>query len=98
MIRIYFSKLKNNNLEITENMLNDILSYMKRQDKEIERLKERLDIAQTAYLSLDEKINKAIEYIEENCSEHGNEESMWFYRTINADNVINILKGVDKKW
>ena len=38
MIKIYFNKLENGNLEITENMLNDILSYMKRQEKEIERL------------------------------------------------------------
>lgn len=44
-----------------------------------------------------ERQDKAIEYIEENCSEHGNEESMWFYRTINADNVLNILKGDDKE-
>lgn len=43
MIRIYFSKLKNNNLEITEKMLNDILSHMKTQDKEIERLNNILD-------------------------------------------------------
>ena len=51
-------------------------------DLEIERLK---DI-----------IKEVREYIEENCSERGNEESMWFYRIINADNVLNILKGVDK--
>ena len=38
MIRIYFSKLKNGNLEITEKMLNDILSHMKIQDNEIKRL------------------------------------------------------------
>lgn len=39
MIRIYFSKLENGNLEITEKMLNDILSHMKRQDELIEQLK-----------------------------------------------------------
>lgn len=52
---------------------------------------------ETFFIGADALINKAIEYIEENCSEHGNEESMWFYRTINADNVLNILKGVDKE-
>ena len=39
MIKIEFKKLENNNLEITEKMLNDILSHMKRQDELIERLK-----------------------------------------------------------
>ena len=38
-----------------------------------------------------EKIDKAIEYIQENCTEYG--EGKWAYRTINADNVIEILKG-----
>lgn len=43
MIRVFFSKLDNGNLEITEKMLNDILSYIKRQDKEIERLNNIID-------------------------------------------------------
>ena len=34
MIRVYFKKLENGNLEITQDMLTDILSHMKRQDKE----------------------------------------------------------------
>lgn len=46
---------------------------------------------------LENQINKAIDYIEENYTEYGNIESKWYYRTINADNVINILKGVDKE-
>ena len=41
------------------------------------------------------KNKKAIEYIEENCTECG--EGKWAYRTINADNTLNILNGVDKE-
>lgn len=40
-------------------------------------------------------IKEVREYIEENCTEHG--EGKWAYRTINADNILNILKGVDKE-
>lgn len=40
MIKIEFSKLKNGNLEITEDMLNGILSYMKRQENYIKQLKQ----------------------------------------------------------
>lgn len=62
--------------------------------EEIERLKERLDIAQTAYLSLDEKINKAIEYIEEDI--RGN----YFKRYDDevykmCEDLLGILKGDD---
>lgn len=55
------------------------------------------ELAKYTISDLHHRINQAIEYIEENCTEHGNEESMWFYRTINADNVLNILKGDDKE-
>ncbi len=40
MIRVYFKKLENSNLEITEKMLNDILSYIKRQENEIKTLEQ----------------------------------------------------------
>ncbi len=70
-------------------------------DKEIERLKEKNEELRALYESEREvkedyksKNNKAIEYIEENCTEYG--EGKWAYRTINADNTLNILKGVDK--
>lgn len=60
-------------------------------DKEIEQLKERLNISQTAYLSVDEKINKAIKILGE-----------WtiFETSACTDRIISetldILKGVDK--
>ena len=38
MIKVYCNILENGNLEITQDMLTDILSYMKRQDNKIEIL------------------------------------------------------------
>lgn len=43
MIRIDFKKLENGNLEITEKMLNDILSHMKRQDNIIDKINKLYD-------------------------------------------------------
>ena len=45
---------------------------------------------------LNNNINKAIEYIEENYTQYGEEDDFWSYRLINADNTLDILKGVDK--
>ena len=46
---------------------------------------------------LENRIIKAIEYIEENYTQYGEEDDFWSYRLINADNTLDILKGVDKE-
>lgn len=68
---------------------NEIILYK----QENARLKERLDIAQTAYLSINEKNNKAIEYIEEwQGFPHTNGSTHEELR-----NLKTILLGVDKE-
>lgn len=42
MIKVYCNKLENGNLEITQDMLTDILSYMKRQDNIINGIEDIL--------------------------------------------------------
>ena len=82
MIRVYFKKLENGNLEITEKMLNDILSYMKRQDKEIEKYEERNQ--------------KAIEFIEKNSYstfETHDDINFFILRLDECYDLLDILKG-----
>lgn len=65
MIKIYFNKLKNGNLEITENTLNDILSYIKGQEKALDNFRPftfSYQIKQENKV-LKERIAEAIEYI-----------------------------------
>ena len=68
MIKVYYNRLKNDNIEMTQDMLTDILSYTKRQDKYIKQLKEEYMILQNASNEveeeLQERINKVLEYID----------------------------------
>ena len=39
MIKVYYNRLENDKIEMTKEMLTDILSYIKRQNEEIDKIK-----------------------------------------------------------
>ena len=105
MIKVYYNRLENDNIEMTRKMLTDILSYMKKQDKDITILKAENIILQNVSDEVEEKdneierlnniINKAIEYIKEktyNPSQTINDDRL----EVNPNNLLDILEGVDK--
>lgn len=74
-------KIQQENIELKRQLLEKKCS-----DKDVE-YKEKI--------KLQKRINKAIEYIEENYSEYS--EGSWSYKTINADNVLEILGGENNR-
>lgn len=83
MIRVYFKKLENGNLEITENMLNDILSHMKRQDDIIDKINKLYDYdthCENIYYAIGVVLNKKYHDIDD----------VW------EKNLLNIIKGENK--
>ena len=73
-----------------------LVELLENKDKEIEILKENNENMQIEMASCWEKIDKAIEYIE-NCSGIYSNVLGENKEMISSQNVLNILKGVDKE-
>ena len=92
------SHIQQLNLRVN-NLSSTIDKLLKRNDdlkEEIKRLKESEEYHRKGYAELYKRIDEAIEYIEENYTQYGEEDDFWSYRLINADNTLDILKGDDK--
>ena len=72
-----------------EQVLHNELSF--EINTELIHLMKRIIEIQRANEILQQRISDAIEYIKGNYNEYG--EGSWSYRTINADNVLDILRG-----
>lgn len=101
MIKVYYNRLENDKIEMTQDMLTDILTYTKGQDKYIKRLKEEYIILQNASDEVEEelkqRINKAIKYVEEhrNIIERDGFSLHLLVDDFDDQEIMDILKGVN---
>ena len=77
--------------------LDQLKDKVHEQQWEIERLKEELKREQDNSIYLEERINKAIEYIKELMDDNESAELMDISFYVKNE-LLNILQGVDKEW
>ena len=89
--------IKEHQLYLTTKEQKILLDYITNLQEENERLKERVQIGQNAFLSLTSKINKAIDYIKKDWYELNTrdiEHVVSLEKDIRID-LLNILQGED---
>lgn len=82
-----------NELEYKDLTKGDLIYLLEERDKEIEILKKRLEEAQLAYLAVNERNVKAIEYIEGGIKY----KKSGGYCELSGNQLLRILKGSDKE-
>ena len=88
---------RNNLMNLSDKDFKTLLDYITNGQEENEKLKERVQIGQNAFLSLNSKIDKAIEYIETNTQNYYvNKPHYRGIELINIEDLLKILKGKEK--
>lgn len=82
MIKVYY-KLKNEKIEMTRQMLTDILSHMKTQDKEIERLNEIIEDLHKKLCDIQDFIEYEIKQLDDD---------KFLLRVLDLEEMLDIIK------